>query len=158
MKVLLQRVSSAKVEVAGEMVGEIAAGLLLFLGVEPKDSQADLERMLAKVLAYRMFEDEEGRMNRSLLDVNGQLLVVSQFTLAANTAKGLRPSFSSAAPPEHGLDIYQRFIAAARLSLARDQMEGGQERIKERVQTGVYGADMSVSLCNEGPVTFLLEV
>ena len=147
MKVLLQRVSSAKVEVAGETVGEIAAGLLLFLGVEPKDSQADLERMLAKVLAYRMFEDEEGRMNRSLLDVNGQLLVVSQFTLVANTTKGLRPSFSSAARPEHGLDIYQRFIAAARAELGDSD-----------VQAGVYAAEMSVSLCNDGPVTFLLEV
>lgn len=143
MQGLIQRVKHASVVVDGETVGAIDAGILLLLGVQKNDGEAQLEKLLHKVINYRIFADDAGHMNRSLLDCQGQLLVVSQFTLAANTQKGLRPSFSSAAPPELAEQLYERFVSEARLAVPH-------------VATGVFGADMAVSLLNDGPVTFLL--
>ena len=140
---LIQRVSEASVTVDGKIVGEIGTGLLLLLGVEKGDDISNAERLLDKVLAYRVFGDDNGHMNLSLVDVGGGLLVVSQFTLAASTRKGLRPSFSSAAPPEEAERLYDHFVSQA-----------GQRHAD--VATGVFGADMKVRLLNDGPVTFLL--
>jgi D-tyrosyl-tRNA(Tyr) deacylase len=140
---LIQRVKHASVVVDGETVGAIDAGIMLLLGVEKGDDETRLEKLVHKVLNYRIFPDDAGHMNRSLLDTSGQLLVISQFTLAADTKKGLRPSFSSAAVPEDAQRLYERFIEQA-------------ERKVSRVQAGQFGADMAVSLLNDGPVTFLL--
>ena len=139
---LIQRVSEAQVRVLDEVVGEIGPGLLVFLGVEKTDSRAQVDKLLNKVLNYRLFGDDKGHMNLSLLDVGGELLVVSQFTLAADTKKGLRASFSSAAAPEDAESLYQLFVERAIQSVI--------------VQTGRFGADMKVSLVNDGPVTFML--
>lgn len=141
---LIQRVSNASVTVADEVVGQIGPGLLLLLGVEKDDGEAQAERLLDKVLAYRVFSDVEGRMNLSLRDVGGGLLVVSQFTLAAATDKGLRPSFSSAKPPQEAQQLYQHFVERAR-------------SVHPVVACGRFGADMQVALVNDGPVTFLLK-
>lgn len=143
MQALLQRVTSARVEVAGETVGAIDAGLLVFLGLEPGDTRADGERLLERVLAYRVFPDAEGRMNRSLRDVAGGLLLVSQFTLAADTTKGLRPGFSTAMAPAEAEPLFAQLYALA-------------AAMHPRVAGGRFGADMQVHLCNDGPVTFLL--
>lgn len=143
MQGLIQRVKHASVVVDGETVGAIDAGIMLLLGVEKGDDETRLEKLVHKVLNYRIFPDDAGHMNRSLLDTSGQLLVISQFTLAADTKKGLRPSFSSAAVPEDAQRLYERFIEQA-------------ERKVSRVQAGQFGADMAVSLLNDGPVTFLL--
>ena len=140
---LIQRVSSADVIADGEPSGAIGPGLLLLLGVEKGDTSADLEKLLNKTLNYRVFGDDKGHMNLSLLDVGGELMIVSQFTLAADTKKGLRPSFSSAAPPEDAGLLYNEFVERA-----------GQQ---VTVATGKFGADMKVSLTNDGPVTFLLQ-
>ena len=139
---LIQRVSEAQVRVLDEVVGEIGPGLLVFLGVEKTDSRAQVDKLLNKVLNYRLFGDDKDHMNLSLLDVGGELLVVSQFTLAADTKKGLRASFSSAAAPEDAESLYQLFVERAAQSVI--------------VQTGRFGADMKVSLVNDGPVTFML--
>ncbi len=144
MRALIQRVSEARVQVEGELVGEIGPGLLLLLGVEKPDTAAQVERLLNKALNYRVFGDDRGHMNLSLLDVGGELLVVSQFTLAAETNKGLRPSFSSAAAPQDAEALYELFVKEAAQSVG--------------VQTGRFGADMQVSLVNDGPVTFMLSV
>jgi len=144
MIALLQRVSHANVEVDGKPVGSIGPGLLVFLGVRPADDEAAALRLLARLLQYRVFMDEAGKMNLSLTQVKGELLLVPQFTLAADTAKGLRPGFSSAAPPEHGRRLFECFAQAAR------EQHG-------RVATGVFGAHMKVSLTNDGPVTIWLE-
>ena len=144
MKVLLQRVSEASVTVASETVGEIGSGLLIFLGVEKGDDKAAAEKLVERCLNYRIFEDEVGKMNASLQDSQGEVLVVSQFTLAADTRKGRRPSFSPAADPELGCELYLHFIKCLR--------SRGVE-----AQTGQFGADMKVRLCNDGPATFLLE-
>jgi len=141
---LIQRVKQATVVVDGETVGEIGKGILLLLGVEKLDDQSHVDKLVHKVLNYRIFPDEKGHMNLSLLDVNGELLVVSQFTLAADTQTGLRPSFSSAAAPEAAEQLYNQFVASAGSSVP--------------VATGRFGADMAVSLLNDGPVTFLLEI
>jgi D-tyrosyl-tRNA(Tyr) deacylase len=141
---LIQRVTQASVTVAGETCGAIGPGLLLLLGVEKDDTELEADRLLKKVLAYRVFSDAEGKMNLSLSDVRGGLLVVSQFTLAAATDKGLRPSFSSAKPPAEAERLYQYFLDQAR-TLHHD------------VGAGRFGADMQVSLVNDGPVTFLLK-
>lgn len=144
MKVLLQRVKAAAVEVAGETVGRIDAGLLLFVGVEKGDDAETADILVRRVLGYRVFPDAEGKMNRNVEDVGGAVLTVSQFTLAADTRKGTRPSFSSAAPPEQGKALYEHFV----------------QRLRDSgipVATGRFGADMQVSLVNDGPVTFLLE-
>ncbi len=144
MKTLLQRVRQAHVEVEGEVVGAIDQGLLVLVGIEPHDDAALVEKMLGRLLAYRVFADEQGRMNRSLSDIGGGLLLVSQFTLAADTRSGLRPSFSSAAPPEQGRQLFEHLVACA-----RDR--------HPQVATGRFGANMQVHLVNDGPVTFLLE-
>lgn len=145
MKALLQRVRSARVEVAGEIVGAIDQGLLVLVGVEPHDDAALAEKLLKRLLAYRVFSDEQGKMNLSLSDIGGGLLLVSQFTLAADTRSGLRPSFSSAAPPEQGRALFDHLLERA-------------GALHPSVASGRFGADMQVHLVNDGPVTFLLEV
>lgn len=144
MKVLLQRCSEARVEVAGETIGKIGRGLLLLIGIEKHDDASSLEKVAHKLLRYRVFSDDEGKMNLSVKDIGGSLLCVSQFTLAADTLKGLRPSFSSAAPPDQAQALYEDFVAMLKREI-------------ENVQTGKFAADMQVSLTNDGPVTFLLE-
>ena len=139
---LIQRVSEARVLVKGNTVGEIGPGLMLLLGIERSDSETDAVKLVNRVLNYRVFNDDLGHMNLSLLDVIGELLVVSQFTLAASTNKGLRPSFSSAASPEDAQALYDFFVRVA------------AQRVS--VQTGHFGADMQVSLVNDGPATFIL--
>lgn len=144
MRALIQRVTRAKVEVDQQCIGKIDQGLLVFVGVEKDDRIEDADRLLKKLLAYRVFSDTEDKMNLSLTDVNGGLLLVSQFTLAANTQKGLRPSFSSAAPPAEGEALYNYLVEQAK-------------KLHPMVATGRFGADMKVELLNDGPVTFLLE-
>jgi D-tyrosyl-tRNA(Tyr) deacylase len=142
---LLQRVSQASVTVENHLVGRIGPGLLVLVGVEKGDGEAQADRLLERLLGYRVFADAEGRMNRSLADTGGGMLLVSQFTLAADTNKGTRPSFSSAAPPEKGRRLYDYLVQRAR---ARHPI----------VATGEYGAHMEVALVNDGPVTFWLQV
>ena len=142
---LLQRVTQAEVRVRGEVVGAIGAGLLVLVGVEKGDSGAEAERLLERLLAYRVFTDEQGRMNRSVMDVAGSLLLVPQFTLPADTRKGNRPSFTPAAAPEDGRRLFDHLLAKA-----------GQRLPPERLASGRFGADMRVSLTNDGPVTFWL--
>jgi len=144
VKALLQRVSQASVSVDGEVVGEIGRGLLVLLGVDRHDDQAGADRLLDKLLAYRVFPDAQGRMNLSVTEIGGGVLLVSQFTLSADTRKGLRPSFTSAAPPPQAQALYEYLCS----------------RLPGRCAswgTGRFGADMQVSLVNDGPVTFLLE-
>ena len=142
---LLQRVTSASVSVQGRVVGAIGPGLLALVGVERGDSEASAARLLERLLGYRVFPDAAGRMNLSLADTGGGLLLVPQFTLAADTRKGTRASFSSAAPPEEGRRLFELLVALARAAHAP-------------VATGEFGADMQVALVNDGPVTFWLEV
>lgn len=144
MILLIQRVLNASVSVSGAVVGEIGHGLLAFVAIEPGDDEATARRLVERLLAYRVFNDEDGRMNRSLTDVGGELLLVSQFTLAADTRKGLRPSFTAAAPPELGRSLFGQVVSLA------------QQALPGRVATGRFGADMQVALVNEGPVTFWL--
>ena len=144
MKGLLQRVRGARVEVAGDIVGAVDQGLLVLVAVEPEDTRASADKLLHKLLNYRVFSDAEGKMNLSLADVQGGLLLVSQFTLAADTKSGLRPSFSTAAPPALGAALF------AHLLLQAQQLHG-------KVASGRFGADMQVHLVNDGPVTFLLQ-
>lgn len=143
MKALIQRVSSASVTVDQQVVGAIHTGLLVLLGVEKSDTEQQLKKLADKVLKYRVFSDENGKMNLNVQQAGGALLVVSQFTLAADTNSGLRPSFSTAADPDTALQLYQDFVAYCR-SLGIE------------VATGQFGADMQVALVNNGPVTFLL--
>jgi len=143
---LLQRASRGSVEVDGVTVGQIGRGLVVLLAVEPSDTEAQADRLIDRLVHYRVFEDEGGRMNLSLLDTGGGLLLVPQFTLAADTRKGLRPSFTGAAPPEHGRRLFEYAVASARHLLG------------DRVATGQFGAHMHVSLTNDGPVTFWLQV
>lgn len=145
MIALIQRVSEAAVHVNGKVVGEIQNGILALVGVEKGDSGKQADRLLERMLAYRIFPDGEGRMNLDLRQSGGQLLLVSQFTLAANTRKGNRPSFTSAAPPGEGERLFDYFVQEARLRLPG-------------TQTGQFGADMKVHLVNDGPVTFWLQV
>jgi D-tyrosyl-tRNA(Tyr) deacylase len=144
MKALLQRVTHARVEVDGQCIGQIQHGIMLLLGVDKGDDQAKADQLLHKVLHYRFFGDDDGKMNNNVQQVGGSILIVSQFTLAADTKKGLRPGFSSAAPPALGEQLYDYFVAQAKEVIA--------------VATGQFGADMQVSLTNDGPVTFMLEV
>jgi D-tyrosyl-tRNA(Tyr) deacylase len=144
MRALLQRVSEASVAIEGETIGSIGAGLLVFLGVAEEDGPEDLEQLLKKIPALRIFEDEAGKMNLSLVDKGGALLVISQFTLIADTAKGNRPSFFRAAKPDKAEGLYKEFVARLRVSGLK-------------VQTGRFGADMKVRLLNDGPVTILLD-
>ncbi|WP_428604088.1 D-aminoacyl-tRNA deacylase [Sedimenticola sp.] len=142
---LLQRVSMAHVDIGGDRVAEIGRGLLVLVGVEPQDGERQADRLLERLLGYRVFPDSEGRMNRSLRDIGGGLLLVPQFTLAADTQKGTRPGFSTAAPPEMGAQLFDY--------LCRQAAAG-----YEPVGFGQFGADMKVSLTNDGPVTFWLQV
>lgn len=144
MRVLVQRVSSASVAIGGSTRGAIEGGLLLLVGFRTDDVETSLEWMAEKVCGLRIFSDDEGKMNRSVEDVNGGLLVVSQFTLYGDVAKGKRPSFIDAARPETAIPLYEKFIALLRA------------RVK-RVETGEFGADMQVALVNDGPVTIWLE-
>lgn len=145
MIALVQRVSEAEVTVGGESVGAIGAGILALIGVERGDGEPEAERLVERVLGYRIFPDAEGKMNLSLADTGGALLAVPQFTLAADTRKGARPSFSSAAPPAEGERLFGRFVALARARVGA-------------VATGRFGAEMRVRLVNDGPVTFWLQV
>lgn len=145
MKALLQRVSQASVSIEGTEVARIAGGLLVLVGIEPNDNQQSVEKILHKLLNYRVFADEQERMNKSLTDIQGGLLLVSQFTLAADTRSGLRPGFSTAAPPVQAQALFEQMLSMA------------QQR-HPNVQAGQFGADMQVQLVNDGPVTFMLEV
>ena len=145
VKAVLQRVSEASVAVEGEVIGQIGTGLLVLLCAERGDTDAHADRMLAKILKLRIFGDDAGKMNRSVQDVAGGLLVVSQFTLAADTSSGNRPGFSSAAVPAEGLRLYEYFVAQAR-------------KVHAPVQTGRFAADMRVALVNDGPVTIPLQI
>lgn len=142
---LIQRVSRAEVTVEGHVVGKIDQGIVLLLGVEKADSEQQVDKLLHKVSHYRIFTDEQGKMNLSLKDIGGELLVVSQFTLAADTRKGMRPSFSSAATPQQARQLYDLFVDKAKAAGIT-------------VATGQFAADMQVSLVNDGPVTFNLAV
>ncbi len=143
MIALLQRVTQAQVVVARQTIGQIGPGLLVFIGVERGDAEKQAERLLQRLLHYRVFADQDGKMNRSLLDVNGGLLLVPQFTLVADTHKGLRPSFTPAAEPQHGEWLFDYLTRQARAQY-------------NKVETGRFGADMQVTLTNDGPVTFWL--
>ena len=145
MLAVVQRVREAKVAVAGRTIGEIGQGLLVLVCAERGDGEAQADKLLAKLLKLRIFSDEAGKMNRSVQDVGGGLLLVSQFTLAADTRKGMRPSFTTAAPPEEGRRWFDRLVALARAA-------------HPGVETGRFGAHMKVHLINDGPVTFRLEV
>ena len=144
MRAVVQRVTKGRVEVDGGVVGEIGAGLLVFLGVSKTDSAKDADFLADKIVNLRIFSDDAGKMNRSLIDTGGELLVVSQFTLYGDCSKGRRPGFDAAAPAETARALYEHFVAAARSTAVR-------------VQTGVFQAHMAVSLVNDGPVTLLVE-
>ena len=145
MRAVIQRVSSARVTVGGEVAGEIGPGLLVLLGIGREDTPADAVWLAAKVAGLRIMEDDEGRMNRSVTESAGGILVVSQFTLLASTRKGTRPSFNDAAPPELAIPLYEAFNRAATAALGRP------------VQTGRFGAHMEVALVNDGPVTIVID-
>jgi D-tyrosyl-tRNA(Tyr) deacylase len=144
MKIVLQRVSSASVKVDNEIVGSIDHGMLLLIGFSSNDTEESILPTLEKVVKLRIFSDEEGKMNKSVLDVNGSALLVSQFTLYADTKKGNRPSFIEAARPEQAIPLYEFFIAEMKKRISK-------------VETGIFGADMKVELVNDGPVTILFE-
>lgn len=145
MKALIQRVSSSQVNVSGKKVGSIEKGLLVFLGLEKQDTRPMAEKMINKIISYRVFPDQNQKMNLSLQDINGEILVISQFTLAADTKNGTRAGFSTAMPPADAERLYDYFVEITKSSSLK-------------VETGIFGADMKVSLINDGPVTFLLEV
>ena len=144
MRIVLQRVRNARVEVAGDIVGSIGTGLVILLGVTQTDKEQEADYLAQKVIQLRIFSDEAGKMNRSLLDVGGALLVVSQFTLYGDCKKGRRPSFDRAAPPEQARALYEHFIARLKSS-------------NITVETGVFQAEMEIHLINDGPVTFILD-
>ena len=145
MKALIQRVSSSQVEVEGNVVGKINKGLLVLIGIEKQDIEIDADKMINKVLSYRVFPDENQKMNLSLNDISGDILLVPQFTLAADTKNGTRAGFSTAMPPNDAKNLYNYFVEKTRA-------------FNLKTECGIFGADMSVSLINDGPVTFLLEV
>lgn len=145
MRVVLQRVSEARVQVDGETIGEIAKGFLILLGIETADTEEDVEWLAKKIIAMRIFGDEQGLMNKSILDVAGKILLISQFTLHAQTKKGNRPSFIHAARPEQAIPLYEYFIRQLELT-------GNFP-----VETGKFGADMQVTLTNDGPVTIVMD-
>lgn len=147
MKALIQRVRHASVEVDGRLVGAIEKGLLVFLGVGHADREDVADRLLHKILHYRIFPDDNGKMNRNVQEAQGGLLIVSQFTLMADTGKGLRPSFTSAAAPAEAERLYDYFLVQARSMY-----------LTEKIAAGQFAADMQVSLLNDGPVTFMLDV
>lgn len=143
MIALIQRVTNAQVVVDSQTIGSIEQGILALIGVEKEDSLANADRLLERLLGYRIFSDQEDKMNLSVSDIGGGLLLVPQFTLAADTRKGKRPSFSSAAPPAEGKKLFEYFVEKASVQYPH-------------IATGEFGADMKVSLCNDGPVTFWL--
>ena len=145
MRIVVQRVSEASVRIDGNIVGSISQGLMILVGVETIDSQSDADYLIQKLINLRIFSDEEGKMNLSIQDVGGELLVVSQFTLHASTKKGNRPSYIRAARPEQAIPLYTYFI------------EQAQKELKSKIQTGEFGADMKVSLVNDGPVTIIID-
>ena len=145
MIALIQRVTEAKVVVNNKNIGEIQQGILAFIGIEKNDHDESVSRLVDKILSYRVFADEEGKMNLSVQDIKGGLLLVPQFTLAAETQKGCRPGFSSAAPPEEGERLFNELVKQAKKKY-------------QQIETGQFGADMKVSLLNDGPVTFWLQV
>ena len=145
MKALIQRVSSSQVKVDGKLVGSVEKGLLVFLGFEKQDTRSMADKMINKIIFYRLFPDQNQKMNLSLQDINGEILIISQFTLAADTKNGTRAGFSTAMPPLDAESLYDYFVESTRSS-------------DLKVETGIFGADMKVSLVNDGPVTFLLEV
>ena len=145
MRAVIQRVSEASVSVAGDVVGRIAAGLLVFVGVEAGDAADDAEWLAGKIAQLRVFTDEAGKMNRNVAEVHGGLLVISQFTLLAETARGNRPSFIRAARPDEAVPLYERFLAAV------ERLSG------RRPERGVFAADMQVGLVNDGPVTIWID-
>jgi len=142
---LIQRVTEANVKVDEAVIGDINKGLLALIGIEINDTEEKADKLLRQLLGYRIFSDNEDKMNLSLQDINGGLLLAPQFTLAADTRKGMRPSFSSAAPPVIGKQYFDYFVKQAKFNFSK-------------VETGKFGADMQVSLCNDGPVTFWLQV
>lgn len=144
MLVVIQRVSHARVDIADETVANIDKGLLILCGFEPNDTEHNINKMLDKCINYRIFDDGQGKMNLNLKEVNGDLLLVPQFTLMADTQKGLRPSFSNAAPPELGRQLFDNLLTRA-------------VQVFPKIQSGCFGANMQVHLCNDGPVTFLLK-
>lgn len=145
MIALIQRVTEAKVIVNKNNIGEIQQGILAFIGIEKNDSEACVQRLVDKVLSYRIFADEDDKMNLSVQDIKASVLLVPQFTLAADTQKGCRPSFSSAAPPEEGERLFNEVVKQAKKQY-------------QQIKTGQFGADMKISLVNDGPVTFWLQV
>jgi D-tyrosyl-tRNA(Tyr) deacylase len=145
MRAVVQRVSEASVTIGGAVSGQIGPGVLVLVGVEAGDTPADAEWLAAKIVALRIFPDDEGKMNRSVVDTGGEALVVSQFTLHASTKKGTRPSFVRAAPPEEAVPLYERFLAEVEQGLGRP------------VARGVFAADMQVALVNDGPVTIVID-
>lgn len=145
MRVVIQRVSQASVTVAGQVKGEISDGLLVLVGVEEADTAEDIEWLCGKIVRLRVFNDEQGLMNRSVQDIGGQILVISQFTLFASTKKGNRPSYLRSARPDVAIPLYEQFLARLAQDLGRP------------VQTGEFGADMQVNLTNDGPVTILID-
>lgn len=145
MRVVIQRVNSSKVDIDGKTVGSIGLGLLVLAGFESADTQEDLEWTAAKITKLRIFDDNEGVMNLSVTDVNGDILAVSQFTLHAKTKKGNRPSYIQAAPPDIAIPLYENFVKIL------------ETEINKKVQTGKFGANMAVSLVNDGPVTIIID-
>lgn len=145
MRILLQRVSEAAVRVEGEIVGQIGPGLLVLVGIEADDTPSDIDWLCRKIVALRIFNDEAGQMNRSVQDIGGQILAISQFTLHASCKKGTRPSYSRAARPDFAQPMYQTFLETLSAALGKP------------VQQGIFGADMKVSLINDGPVTIWLD-
>ncbi|OHX67406.1 D-aminoacyl-tRNA deacylase [Flammeovirga pacifica] len=145
MKAVIQRVGNAKVEIDNKVKGEIEAGLLILLGVTHDDDQSDIEWLSKKISGLRIFSDEEGKMNRSILDIDGDILLISQFTLHASTKKGNRPSYINSASPDIAIPLYEQMISALESNLGK------------KIQTGEFGADMQVSLLNDGPVTIIID-
>jgi len=145
MKALIQRVNSSQVKVDGKLVGSVEKGLLVFLGLEKQDTRSMADKMINKIISYRLFSDQNQKMNLSLKDIHGEILIISQFTLAADTKNGTRAGFSTAMPPLDAESLYDYFVENTRSSGLK-------------VETGIFGADMKVSLVNDGPVTFLLQV
>ncbi|KTD75249.1 D-aminoacyl-tRNA deacylase [Legionella waltersii] len=144
MLAVIQRVTQSRVDINGETVGKINQGMMILCGFEPSDSSDTLNRMIERCLNYRIFSDQQGKMNLSLRDIQGGLLLVPQFTLMADTQKGLRPGFSSAATPEHGRQLFDELLTIA-------------QQLYPGTQSGCFGANMQVHLCNDGPVTFLMK-
>ena len=145
MKVVIQRVSSASVTIENQIKGQIQTGLLLLIGIETADSDEDIDWLTKKIAHLRIFPDEASVMNKSVLDIDGEILIVSQFTLHASTKKGNRPSYIKAARPETSIPLYEKFLAQMRIELGKP------------IQAGIFGADMKVALVNDGPVTILMD-